>query len=210
MNLTLTYPSLAAQLVPGRGVLRGLSLAAAFSLLTALLAQISIPLPWTPVPITGQTLAVLLTGAVLGPRLGFLTLVLYLAEGMVGLPVFAGGTAGFSKMLGATGGYLIAFPLAAGLVGWLATRGWDRRPLSMALAMAAGSAVIYALGVTWLGVWLGFSGRFPGLLPLLNMGMFPFLLGDAIKAGLAMVLLPTAWRFVKGRGRSNQVAMEGH
>lgn len=205
MNLTLTYPHLTEQLVPGRSVIRSVVLVAAFSFFTALLAQISIPLPWTPVPITGQTLAVLLTGAVLGPRLGFVTLMVYLAEGAVGLPVFAGGTGGFSKLLGPTGGYLIAFPLAAGLVGWLATRGWDRRPLWMALAMVVGSVIIYVLGVTWLGVWLGFFGKFPGLLPLLNMGMFPFLPGDAIKAAVAMVVLPTAWRFVKSRDRSNEL-----
>lgn len=204
-NLALTYPYLAERLVPG-GLLRGFSLVIGFSLFTVVLAQISIPLPWTPVPITGQTLAVLLTGAVLGPRLGFVTLVCYLAEGAVGLPVFAGGTGGFGKIFGPTGGYLIAFPLAAGLVGWLATRGWDRSPLWMAFAMAAGSAVIYALGVSWLGTWLALSGKFPGPLQLLNMGMFPFLPGDAIKAGVAMVLLPTAWQLVKGRDRSNKEA----
>src|ERR671910_1051854 len=121
-----------------------------FSAFVALTAQVEIPL--RPVPITLQTLGVLLTGALLGSSRGVLALLLYLAEGAVGLPVFAGGAAGLAYMLGPTGGYLVGFVLAAGLVGWLAERGWGRRLVWTALAMAIGNLVIYALGVAWLAV----------------------------------------------------------
>ncbi|MCS7251828.1 MAG: biotin transporter BioY, partial [Thermoflexus sp.] len=125
------------------------------SLFTALMAQISIPLPFTPVPITGQTLAVLLVGAALGSRRGALSIATYVLEGALGLPVFAGGTAGISRLQGPTGGYLIGFVAAALITGWLAERGWDRRPLSTALAMLAGNAVIYLFGLPWLALFLG-------------------------------------------------------
>ena len=200
MNARLTYPSLSQQVLPGKGLLRGAGLCLGFSLFTALLAQVSLPLPWTPVPITGQTLAVLLTGAVLGPRLGFAAMLLYLAEGAAGLPVYAGGAGGIAALVGPTGGYLISFPLAAALVGALARMGWDRNPLSVALAMVAGNGLIYALGMAWLGVWLAVAGKFGGLFALLNMGMLPFLPGDAVKIALAMLLLPVSWRLVGKSG----------
>lgn len=194
---SLSFPTLAGELLPRRSLTRDALLVLAFSALNALAAQISIPLPWTPVPITGQTFAVLLTGAVLGSRLGLATLVLYLIEGAVGLPVFAGGTGGWPVLISPSAGYLFAFPLAAGLVGLFAERSWDRRPLTMGLAMIAGSAVIYALGLVWLGGWLGLSGQYPGFYELLTMGMIPFLPGDVLKALLAMALLPGAWRLLR-------------
>lgn len=200
-NVSATYPSLAEQLVPGRGWARGVGLVVVFSAVNALAAQVSMPLPFTPVPISGQTFAVLLTGMALGPRLGFAALVLYLGEGAAGLPVFAGGAAGPVVLAGPTGGYLLGFPLAAALVGWLAVRGWDRRPLATFAAMVAGNAVIYAVGLAWLGVVLGLGGGFPGAAGLLTMGMLPFLPGDAIKAALATVALPAAWRFASRGGR---------
>ncbi len=176
----------------GRDVL----LVVAFSLLTALSAQLVIPLPWTPIPITGQTFAVLLTGALLGPRLGASAMLLYLAEGAAGLPVFAPRPSlpGLAAFAGPAGGYLISYPLAAALVGWLATRGWDRRPATMLLAMLLGSLVIYALGVGWLA-------HFPlmGLHNALLGGMVPFLPGDAVKALLAAGLLPLGWKLVGSR-----------
>ena len=167
-------------------------LAVAFSLLTALSARISIHLPFTPVPITGQTFAVLLTGALLGPRLAFQAMALYLAEGAAGLPVFQGGTFGLAELSGMTGGYLMSYPFAAGLVGGLAMRGWDRRPATMLLAMLLGSAVIYAFGVFWLAHFLGLRAAFFG-------GMVPFLPGDALKALLAAGLLPAGWKLIGER-----------
>lgn len=192
---SLTHPVLAEHLLPGRGLARAAGLCVAFSLFNAALAQAAVWLPFSPVPITGQTLAVLLTGAVLGPRLGFASVLLYLGEGAVGLPFFAGGAAGVAALVGPTGGYLAGFPLAAALVGWLAARGWDRHPLRMAGAMVAGNAVIYALGLAWLAVVMG--GPAPGA--LLSAGLLPFLPGDAVKIVLAMGLLPGAWRLVGRR-----------
>ena len=189
MNRTLTDA-----LVPRTGVLRNAVLIVLFSLITAAAAQVSIPLPFTPVPITGQTFAVLLTGALLGSRLGALSLLLYLAEGAAGLPVFALGRSGLATLLGPTGGYLLAFPVAAFVVGWLAERGWDRRVFTTALAMLLGNLVIYAGGVPWLARFVG------GLPEAVALGMVPFLPGDAIKLVLAALLLPTGWALL-GRFR---------
>lgn len=197
-----THLSLTDHLLPGPGVARIVGLCLGFSVFTALMAQVSVPLPFTPVPVTGQTLAVLLTGAALGPRLGFAALVVYLAEGAAGLPVFAGFSAGPAVLAGPTGGYLFAFPVAAALVGWLAVRGWDRGPVRTALAMLAGDAVIFAGGLAWLGVWLGLAGKFGGAGSLLWMGLLPFLPGEALKIVVAMVLLPAAWKLASGNGRS--------
>jgi biotin transport system substrate-specific component len=193
---SLPFPTLAATLVRQDSVFVKALLVLSFSLLTGLAAQLAIPLPWTPVPITGQTFAVLLTGAVLGPRLGALSMVLYVAEGAAGLPFFAGGTGGPAVLVSPSAGYLYSYPFAAGLVGWFTTRGWDRQALRMALAMLLGSAVIYAFGLVWLGGWLARADQYPGFVGLLNMGMTPFLPGDAIKAVLAMAVLPPAWKLV--------------
>ena len=113
----------------------------------ALMAQVSVPLPFSPVPITGQTLAVLLVGALLGTARGAMTAALYLGWGIVGLPVFAGGTFGLARLAGPTGGYLVGFIAAAAVVGHLAQRGWDRRPRTCALALAIGNLVIYLFGL---------------------------------------------------------------
>ncbi|HZA45488.1 MAG TPA: biotin transporter BioY [Rubrobacter sp.] len=166
-----------------------------FSAFVGLTAQVEIPL-W-PVPLTLQTLGVLFTGAVLGGRRGALALLLYLAEGAVGLPVFAGGASGVAYMLGPTGGYLVGFVLAAGLVGWLAERGWDRRLVWTALAMAIGNLVIYALGVAWLAVFLGDPET------ALVKGMLIFIVGDLIKIAIATMALPGGWALARRRdGRS--------
>ena len=201
MNATLTHRPLAEALVPGQSLLRSAGLVLAFSALTALSAQVRVLLPFTPVPITGQTFAVLLTGVVLGPRLALLSLLVYLAEGAAGLPVFAGFTAGPAVLVGPTGGYLAGMPLAAWLVGHLALRGWDRRPLSLAAAMVLGNAVIYALGLVWLGVWLAQADKFSSVPGVLQAGMVPFLLGDALKILLAMALVPGTWRLLRHFGR---------
>jgi biotin transport system substrate-specific component len=171
------------------------ALALAGSLLIAGLAQVSIHLPFTPVPITGQTLGVLLVGASYGPGLGTVTVLLYLATAVLGLPVLApdadGSHAGgleVLRALSATGGYLWGFVLAAGLVGWLARRGWDRTLRSAIGAMLLGSVVIYAVGVPWLMKAAG--------LPLdqgLELGLYPFVIGDLLKLLAAAGLLPLAW-----------------
>ena len=164
-------------------------LALAFSLLTALSAQAVIPLPFTPVPITGQTFAVLLTGALLGPRLGAMTLALYLLEGGMGLPVFAHGAAGAARLLGPTGGYLLSYPFAAALIGGLAERGWDRRPATMLAAMLLGSLIVFTMGAGWLAHFVGPAHAFTG-------GVLPFLPGDMVKALLAAGLVPLGWKWI--------------
>lgn len=196
----LPYTPLVKTLWPRRSLARDLGLVLLASLFVALTARIAIPLPFTPVPITGQTLGILLVGAALGSRLGFLALLAYLVEGALGLPVFAGGTGGVGRILGPTGGFLLAFPLAAGLVGLLVERyGLDRSFLGTLLAMLAGNALLYLLGLPWLGAWLMGVGKFQGLGALLSMGMIPFLPGDLVKAVLAALLLPSAWRFLGRR-----------
>jgi len=145
---------------------------------------------------TLQPLAVLFTGAVLGSRRGALALLLYLAEGAVGLPVFAGG-AGVTYMLGPTGGYLVSYPVVAGLVGWLAERGWDRRLVWTAAAMTLGLLVIYAFGVAWLAGFLG------DLETALVQGMLIFVPGDLVKIAIATLALPGSWALARrNRDRS--------
>ncbi|MCS7087290.1 MAG: biotin transporter BioY, partial [Thermoflexales bacterium] len=150
-------------------------------------------IPLQPVPITGQTFGVLLAGAALGARRGALALLAYLAQGLIGLPFFAGGTSGMARLLGPTGGYLVGFVAAAALVGWLSERGWDRRFISTFAAMALGNLVIYALGAPWLAQFVGWERA-------LSAGVLPFLPGDAIKALLAALALPSAWALINRTG----------
>ncbi|HEX7177237.1 MAG TPA: biotin transporter BioY [Pyrinomonadaceae bacterium] len=177
--------------------LKSAALVVAFSLLTALAAQVVIPLPWTPVPLTGQTFAVLLTGALLGSRLGALAMLAYLAEGAMGLPFFRAGAGGVGHLLGPTAGYLLAFPAAAFVTGLLAERGWDRRFLTAAAAMLLGSFVILAGGWAWLAFALGSAAR------AFQLGVAPFLIGDVVKITLAAALLPAGWALL-GRRRGGQ------
>ncbi len=156
------------------------------SVVVALSAQIAIPLPFSPVPITGQTLAALLIGALLGSRLGALCMLLYISEGVLGIPVFAGGAVGLMRLLGPTGGYLAGLVVAAYVTGLLAERGWDRRPLTALLAMLCGNIVIYVFGLSWLAHFLG-GGQ------LLAAGLLPFIPGDLVKLGIAATLLPSGW-----------------
>ncbi|WP_299024541.1 biotin transporter BioY [uncultured Thermanaerothrix sp.] len=155
------------------------------SLLVAGLAQIRIPLPFTPVPITGQTLGVFLVGATLGSHRAALSLGLYLLEGVVGLPVFAGGASGLVHLLGPTGGYLLGFVVAAYAVGWLAERGWDRSTVSVIMMFTLGELIILGLGSLVLARFIGLEHAWLG-------GVMPFLPGDALKAFLSALLLPTA------------------
>ncbi len=174
-----------------RSLLLDAVLVVVFSAFVALTAQVSLPL--LPVPLTLQTLGVLFTGAVLGSKRGTLALLLYVAEGAIGLPVFAGGLSGIGVLIGPTGGYLVGFIVAAGVVGLLAERGWDRRLIGAALAMVVGNLVIYAFGVAWLTVVLG------DLRTALVQGMLIFIIGDLIKIVIAALALPGGWALAKRR-----------
>ena len=176
---------------PANRLLRASLLALAGSALLALSSKINVPL-W-PVPITMQTFALLAIAAAYGPRLAVATVLLFLAEGAVGIPVFAGANAGPAVLLGPTGGYLVGWIAAAWIIGWLAERGWDRRFETTASAMLAGNAAIYAFGLPWLA-------RFIPANELLAAGLYPFLIGDGAKLLLAAIALPTAWRLLGRRG----------
>jgi len=157
--------------------------------LTAAAAQISVPLPFTAVPFTFQPMVVLLGGLALGAKLGMTSQAVYLAAGIVGLPVFAASATlppGPLRLIGPTGGYLVAYPLAALLVGYLAELGFDRRYVTSVIAMLAGLAVVYAFGVTWLSVSLGFGGA-------LAAGVSPFIAADVAKVAAAAGMLPGLW-----------------
>lgn len=172
------------------GFLRLALLAVVGSALMAVSAKVQVPM-W-PVPMTMQTFAVLAIGMAYGARLAGATLLLYLAEGLVGLPVFASG-AGPAYMAGPTGGYLVGFFVAAVLVGWLAEKGWDRNVLLTFLANFAGTAIIFALGVTWLSTIMG------GFEKALAAGFQPFILGAFVKIALAAALLPLVWKLLPRR-----------
>lgn len=173
--------------------LRHVTLIVAGALLIYLSALVVIPLGFTPVPITGQTFGVLLVGGALGFRRGFASVALYVLVGLVGVPFFAENKGGVDVVLGATGGYLVGFVVAGGVVGRLAELGWDRNLLGSIAAMATGSVVIYAIGVPWLAVVLGAG---PG--EAIEKGLVPFLVTDTIKLLAAAAVFPAAW-WVVGR-----------
>jgi len=181
-----------ADAVLPRSLVRDVALVVGFAALTAIAAQLTFRLPWTPVPITGQTFAVLATGTVLGWQRGALSQLLYVVVGAVGLPIYAGAAGGWEAATGATGGYLVGFILAAALVGSLSERRQDRQLLTSIPAMLAGSALIYVVGVPWLAAVLDVSG-----IKAMELGMVPFLIGDAAKLLLAGGLAPVAWRAVR-------------
>lgn len=169
---------------------RQVGLVIGFSLLTALSAQIVIPLG--PIPITGQTFAVLLTGALLGSRLGAITMIVYLLEGTIGLPFFSGGQGGILHLMGPTGGYLVAFPAGAFITGAFAEHGWDRKFLTAAAAMAVGSIVIMLSGWLWFSLVMKTS---PAI--TLFATVLKFIPGDIIKISLAAAVLPSGWKLLK-------------
>ncbi|MEV7424295.1 MULTISPECIES: biotin transporter BioY [unclassified Streptomyces] len=171
---------------------RDIALVLGGAALTGLAAQIAVPVPGSPVAVTGQTFAALLVGAGLGARRGFLSLALYALVGMAGVPWFAAGSSGAG---GASFGYVLGMLLAATVVGALARRGGDRSVLRTAGTMVLGSAVIYAVGVPYLALSTGMS-----LSAAVAAGLVPFLLGDALKAALAMGALPTTWKLLGRRG----------
>jgi len=169
---------------------RQVGLVIGFSLLTALAAQIIIPVP--PIPFTAQTFAVVLTGALLGSRLGAITMIVYLIEGACGLPFFSGGTGGILHLMGPSGGYLIAFPAAAYITGAFAEHEWDRRFLTAAAAMAIGTLVILLAG--WL--WFSLLMRTSPALTLFDT-VLKFVPGDVIKICFAAAVLPSGWKLLK-------------
>jgi biotin transport system substrate-specific component len=185
--------SVATATLPVVPFIRGAAVALAV-VLTAAAAQFTIPLPFTAVPFTLGPLAVLLTGAALGARLGFVTQALYLAAGAAGLAVFTPSPAlppGALRLIGPTGGYLMAYPIAAFTVGMLAQRGWDRRYLTSFAAMLVGLAIIFTGGVSWLAII--YTGSFAAAFA---QGAAPFLLADLVKAAAAAMILPQAWRII--------------
>jgi len=181
--------ALVPTLVPNQTLLRQIAIVLGGATVTALAAQASIPLQ--PVPLTLQTLAVTLCGITLGARLAVLSQVAYIGAGMAGLPVFANGGFGPQHLTGPTGGYLVAFVLAAGLLGWLADRGWDRKLLTATAALALGNLLILALGTAWLAL-LTQSGWDKAWL----LGFAPFIPGAIAKSIVVILAMPLTWRLV--------------
>jgi biotin transport system substrate-specific component len=179
-------------LAPRTGVLTDAVLVLAGTGLVAGAAQVSFALPFTPVPITGQTFAVVLVGASLGTIRGVASLVLYLWLGVAGAPIYADHAHGWSVVTSASGGYLVGFVLAAALTGFLAERRWDRTLSSSIGAMLTGNVLIYLVGLPWLAVVLDTN-----LEKTLEYGLYPFVPGDIFKLYLAAALLPGAWRVVE-------------
>ncbi len=168
------------------------------SLLIGLSAQLAVRLPFSPVPVTAQTFAVLMIGALFGSRRGWVTILLYVIEGTAGLPVFAMGQGGAAVLLGPRGGYLVGFIAAAYVVGLLAEKGWDRRIGTTILAMLFGDALIYAVALSWL-FCLRWVFRVPiGAGSVLAIGLYPFIVGDILKIILAVILLPSGWKLING------------
>jgi len=180
---------------PRGGLLVDAALVVAGTALVAAAAQISIKLPFTPVPITGQTFAVLLVGASLGAARGAASLGLYFLLGIVGAPIYAHHDSGWNVITSASGGYIVGFILAAAVTGWLAERRWDRRFSSSIGAMLTGNVIIYLVGLPWLAVVLNTN-----LEKTLEYGLYPFVPGDIFKLYLAAVALPAAWLGVQRAG----------
>lgn len=201
-SITLAYgqPTLADR-VFSRKLVTDIVLVAAGAALVSLAAQLTIPLPF--VPITGQTLAVLLVGASLGATRGAASLALYAVLGLAGLPVFApeddgSHVTGLAALGGASFGYILGFILSAALIGWLAQRRWERKILGGLAAFAAGTLATFAIGLPWLAVWFGLNGLPTDLLFVLENGFFPFILGGIVKAVIGAGLIRLAWLGVKG------------
>jgi biotin transport system substrate-specific component len=190
--MTTLAPTLSHRFFPHTADwIRSLCLIVLGSLLLAGLAQIEIVLPLTPVPITGQTFGVLLLGAALGSKRGAASILLYITEGGMGLPFFAGGASGLGILTGATAGYLAGFVAAAFAIGWLAERGLERNVRTSIIPFLIGTIIIYAFGVLWLSVVLGSFSR------AVLLGVVPFLFGDMIKLIAAALVLPAAWKLAK-------------
>jgi biotin transport system substrate-specific component len=198
MTSSLSVPTLAESVWPlgektaAQRFVRGALLAFSGSLLIAISSKIQVP--FYPVPLNMATFVILTLAMAYGPRLGMATILLYMAEGAAGLPVFAGTPEkgiGLAYMAGPTGGYLLGYVLAVGICSWAATRGWDRHVGKTALTMLAANVAIYVAGLLWLGTLLGWDK------PILEWGLYPFVLGDLTKLALASVSLSLIWRTLK-------------
>jgi biotin transport system substrate-specific component len=185
LTLAPSRPTLVDRLL-ARSLVTDIVFIAAGAALTSIAAQIAVPL-W-PVPITGQTLAVLIVGSSLGALRGALSMVLYAVLGIVGLPVFSDGTHGIGQVLGTSGGYIVGFIFAAALTGWLAQRQWDHKILRAIISFAAGTVVTFAIGMPWLAV----VGHFD-FAQTLQYGLYPFIVGGIVKALLAAGFIRLAW-----------------
>lgn len=194
MQAVASPRTLAQTVLPSDTLLSRAALVVFGAAFVALAAQVRIGLPFTPVPLTAQTFAALVTGAALGSRLGASSLGLYWLAGMSGVPVFNNWTGGWAVASGPTGGYLIGFVIAAFVVGAFAERGWDRRP-RIVFPLLLGNVIIYALGLPWLV-------RFVGGDNVLVEGLWPFIPGDLLKLGAAVLTLPVAWTFAARLRRS--------
>jgi biotin transport system substrate-specific component len=190
-SVTLRPGAVLADLLPASRT-RDIALVIGGAALTGIAAQLAVPVPGSPVPVSGQTFAALLVGTALGARRGFLSLALYAVVGMAGMPWFAEGQSGYGMP---SFGYILGMLLAATVVGGLARRGADRSVLRTAGAMVVGSVIIYAVGVPYLALATGMSFG-----AAVSAGLVPFLIGDALKAALAMGALPTAWKLIGRRG----------
>ncbi|MCK4978790.1 MAG: biotin transporter BioY [Candidatus Delongbacteria bacterium] len=188
MNTNLAKLALADVVWKEKSIVKDIVLIASTSLMIALLAQVVIPI--YPVPFTGQTLGVLLTGALIGKKRASLSLLFYLIQGFIGLPVFVGGTFGIARLAGPTGGYLVGFVFAAIIVGHLTEKGWDRNFITSVFAMLIGSVVIYSFGLIWLSNFTGWD-------KVLSAGLIPFISGDIIKTLIAASILPAGWKLIK-------------
>ncbi|MBJ7243491.1 MAG: biotin transporter BioY [Solirubrobacteraceae bacterium] len=207
---TARYGTIVDRVIPHSGtrsteIVRDLVLVLCGTALVSGLAQVSIP--WYPVPFTGQTLAVLLVGGLLGSRKGALALFLYFIIGALGAPIFSDQSSGWEIISGATGGYIIGFIVAAAAVGWLAERGADRSVVAMIGALLLGNFLIYAFGVPWLASWdpAGDGVAF-GWTEAYKAGVQPFILGDLVKLAFAAALLPGGWALLQktGVGKKNE------
>lgn len=194
-SLTTHGTVLADHLVTNRSTVANIALIAAGAATVALLAQVEIPM-W-PVPITGQTLGVMLVGAALGAWRGAAALLTYLVAGLAGLPVFAGLTGGIASVAKPSFGFIIGFVFAAALIGWLAQRNWDRRPLLSLVAFFGASLVPFVFGVPYMWVALEQLGTDMNLALAMQYGVTPFIIGGIVKWLLAAALLPLAWRLVR-------------
>lgn len=186
MKESTVHPTFVDVAIPRAGILRDVVLVAGFACLTAAFAQISF---WIgPVPVTGQTFAVLLAGALLGAKRGALSQLSYLAVGATGIPYWfaLGGPPGMARLVGPTGGYLLGFVVAAFFVGWLAERGWDRNVPRTAAAMLVGNVAIYIFGLPWLAYFVPAEA-------VLQVGLYPFIVGDLVKITAGALVLPSGW-----------------
>jgi len=194
MLVSMTYADFLRPGEKRRALLYDIALIVGGSLLIGLCARLAVVLPFSPVPVTGQTFAVLVIGVLLGSWRGSLCVLAYIMEGAAGLGVFAMGRSGLGVLFGPTGGYLIGFIFAAYVTGFLAERGWDRRVWTTILAMLLGNVTLYAFGLGVLFCLMGFNKA------TLTVGLYPFIVGDILKVLIAAVILPSGWRLLEATG----------